>query len=364
MNKLNYDPFGMAMIVVGMQYGSEGKGAITSYLAPVISAGVRTGAANAGHTIYYKNRKFIMRQIPSVWINPAAKLVIGIGALISPDILFKEIEYISRFSKIKDRFFVDYRAHLITKEQIIEEQNTDLALRIGSTSAISGEGIGTAMADKTLRKSSCVQARDIPKLKPYLTDTVDLINTQLDMDEVILIEGTQGLGLSLEHGEFPSVTSRDTSATAIAASAGISTHQFYIDVIGVTRTYPIRVAGNSGPFEEDSQEITWEELTKRAGANKSIIEMTSVTKKTRRVATFSKKQFLKACQINRPTEIALTFADYLDWSLHEKEGGSKPLDDFIEMIEKTSGIPVKLVKTGPTTTIDLDWYRSSIIRRM
>lgn len=356
---------GRAIIIVGMQYGSEGKGAITTYLAPLASLGVRSGAANAGHTVYYQNRKFVMRQIPSVWINQMAKLVIGRGALISLDVLLKEIEMVNGFSEIKDRLFIDSRAHVITEKQIKEEQATDLAARIGSTSAISGEGIGTAMADKVLRKPYCIQAKDIPELKPYLSDTVDLINAHLDRDEFVIVEGTQGLGLSLEHGEFPFVTSRDTSATAIAASIGLSTHKFEVDVIGVTRTYPIRVAGNSGPFSDDSQEITWKEVAKRANAMEPITEITSVTQKVRRVSTFSQKDFLKACQINRPTDIALTFADYLDWSAHEKESfSSKPIEDFIKLLEDISGIPVTLIKTGPKTAIDLDWYRSNIIRKI
>ena len=83
--------FGTVTIIVGMQYGSEGKGAITFYLAPGECLGVRSGGANAGHTIYYKNRKFIMRQIPSVWINPSAKLVLSAGAIINLDVLLKKL---------------------------------------------------------------------------------------------------------------------------------------------------------------------------------------------------------------------------------------------------------------------------------
>ena len=146
------ESFGRITTIVGMQYGSEGKGAITAYLAPGCSMGVRTGAANAGHTIYYQGRKFIMRQIPSVWVNPYAKLIVGRGALISLDILLNEIEQIHKISPIKGRLFIDKYAHVITKEQIRREKKTDLAKRIGSTSAVSGEGIGMAMADKVLRK--------------------------------------------------------------------------------------------------------------------------------------------------------------------------------------------------------------------
>ncbi len=273
---MNRENFGRITIIIGMQYGSEGKGAITSYLAPGCSMGVRTGAANAGHTIYYNGEKIIMRQIPSVWVNPRAKLVIGVGAMVSLDILLKEIEEIDKILPIKDRLFIDEQAHVITKEQIRREKRTDLAKRIGSTSAISGEGIGTAMADKVLRKESCVQAKDVEWLKPYLCDTVEMINEYLDREQLIILEGTQGFGLSVEHGHFPYVTSRDTSATALAASIGISPHHFDTQVIGVVRTYPIRVAGNSGPFGKDSREISWEEVTKRAGSKKPIIETTTV----------------------------------------------------------------------------------------
>lgn len=358
--------YGRVIMVVGMQYGSEGKGAITEYLAPIASMGIRSGAANAGHTIYYKGQKFIMRQIPSVWINPLAKLVVGVGSLINLDVLFHEIKFISKFFNLEGRLFIDRNAHVITDEQIAAEQKTDLASRIGSTSATAGEGIGMAMVDKVLRSGSCRQAKDVPQLKPYIADTVDLINAELDRDQMVLLEGTQGLGLSIEHGHFPYTTSRDTSATAIAASVGIATHRFEIDVIGVTRTFPIRVAGNSGPFGEDSKEVSWEYVRKFAKSKDSICEKTTVTGNVRRVATFSWQDFLKACKINRPTEIALTFADYLDWRCHEKSdiSISNRIMGFIDQIERKSGVPVALVKTGPRTIIDYEYYRRSIIRKV
>ncbi len=230
--------FGRITTVMGLQYGSEGKGAITAYLAPGCSMGVRSGAANAGHTIYYEGRKFIMRQIPSVWVNPEAKLVIAVGAIISSDVLKKEIEEIGRFCEIQNRLFIDYRAHVITEAQILAEQATDLAQRIGSTSATSREGIGMATADKVLRKASCVQAQDVEWLKPYLADTVEMINKHLDYEDLIILEGTQGFGLDLEQGNFPFVTSRNISAAALAASIGVAPHYFDFQVIGVVRTYP------------------------------------------------------------------------------------------------------------------------------
>lgn len=354
----------MVSIVVGMQFGSEGKGAITSYLAPIMSLAVRTGASNAGHTIYYNGQRFVMRQIPSAWINPITKLVIGRGAMISKEILLKEINELDKILPIRNRLFIDRDAHVVTAEQIQEEQQSDLAERIGSTSALSGEGIGTATAHKVLRKTSCLQAGDVEEFRPYLTDTVDLVNTELDQDQFVLLEGTQGLGLSLEHGHFPFVTSRDTSATALAASVGVSTHEFPMQVIGVTRSYPIRVAGTSGPFGDDAKEITWEELSRRARSKKPIVERTTITKRVRRISTFSEKEFLAACKINRPTEIALTFADYLDWIVHEQGNITAPIEEFIEHLEALSEVEVLLVKTGPETVIDFDYYRRTMIRKL
>jgi len=304
--------FGEVWVVEGMQLGSEGKGAITNYLAPAVSAGVRSGAANAGHTFYYQGKQ-IMRQVPSVWTNPLAKLIIGRGSLISSDVLLAEIKSIEKIMPIRHRLFIDSKAHVIAQDQIDRECQSDLAKRIGSTSAISREGIGTAAADKVLRKESCLQAKNFTPFKDFICDTVDMINTILEDDGIVLIEGTQGYILSLDHGFFPYVTSRDTCVPALAASVGISMHEFPVNVVGVTRTYPIRVAGNSGPFGEDCEEISWEDVTRRAKSPIPIIESTTVTKKIRRISTFSKKNFLEAVRVNRPTELAVTFTDYLDW---------------------------------------------------
>lgn len=352
-------------IVVGMQFGSEGKGAITSYLANIMCMGIRTGAPNAGHTVYYKEKKYVMRQIPSTWINPISKLVIGCSSVINIEILMEEISMLEKVTEVKNRLFIDPKAHIITEDQISREQQTNLAIRIGSTSAISGEGIGIAQADKVMRSENCKLAKDVKELKPFLADTVDLINTKLDRGAFVLLEGTQGFGLDLNQGKFPFVTSRETTATAVAASVGIATHIYPVNVIGVTRTYPIRVAGNSGPFDSDSEEITWEDLTERACATEPIKEWTTVTKKVRRVATFSDLGFRRAVKVNRPTEIALTFADYLDWkSRNANELNSPRIQAFVEHIEDIAGIEVSLLKQGPENILDFDYYREHIIRKL
>ncbi len=355
---------GLLTFVIGLQYGSEAKGSIVNYLSPGIDLAVRTGAANAGHTLYYEGEAHVMRQLPAAWTNRHAKLAIGVGAIISPNILLSEIKSVEEKISIKDRLAIDPNAHVITEEQIVRESLTDLAERIGSTSVRSSEGIGVAIADKVLRKASCVQAKHVDSFKPYLTDTAELVNDTLDIGMPVLIEGTQGFGLSLDHGSFPYVTSRDTIVPALAASVGVSPHHYQTQVIGVARTYPIRVAGNSGPFAAGSKELTWDEVARRAGIPIGLEERTTVTKLLRRVANFSIEQYVRACRINRPTEIALTFADYLDWSIHDTHELSPPVYDFIDNIEKAAGIPVTMVNTGPHATIDFDRYRSSMLRRM
>lgn len=357
---------GVLTFVVGMQYGSEAKGSIVQHLAPGVSNAVRTGAVNAGHTIYHRGGAHVMRQLPSAWINPHAKLILGAGALISPSVLESEINRFEAVLPIKERLLIDRNAHVITAEQIEDEAKMDLGERIGSTSARGREGIGVAMADKVLRSLRCVQAKDFDLLKPYVTDTVEYINKRLDEGEDVLVEGTQGYGLSIDHGEFPYTTSRNATVSAFAESIGVQPEYYLTNVIGVTRTYPIRVAGNSGPFAPGSQELSWDEMRKRTNNPTLSVENTTVTHLPRRIATFSDQQYIEACRVNRPTEIALTFADYLDPSVYQSSTieGSYEVMAFIERLENLYDAPVSLVNTGPNSTIDLDMSRMVRLRQM
>jgi len=355
---------GKAIAIVGLQFGSEGKGAISSYLAPITSTTVRIGAANAGHTVIYKNKAYVMRQIPCGWVNPLTKLVVGISSLISLPVLLQEIKIIETILPLRNRLFIDAHAHVITENQIQREMKTGLADRIASTSAKSGLGIAMAAVDKILRSSECKMAKDIPELKEYIIDTSELINNDLDLDQIVVFEGTQGFGLSVDHGYFPFTTSRDTTAQSLFAGSGVNPYCFDVEVIGVTRAYPIRVGGNSGPFNPDSKELTWKQVAELAGDKKDITEKTSVTQTIRRVATFSWEGIKRSCMINRPTEIALTFADHIDSSIYERTLLTDKVEKFITRIEDTTGIPVGLIKTGQNTTIDRDWYRNSMLQKI
>ncbi|HXK38392.1 MAG TPA: adenylosuccinate synthetase [Candidatus Paceibacterota bacterium] len=355
---------GRAIAIVGLQFGSEGKGAIAAYLSAAASVCVRIGAANAGHTVMYNGVPYVMRTIPCGWVNPLTKLVIGISSIISLPVLLKEITLIEKIEPIRHRLFIDAHAHVITDAQIRDEQATTLAERISSTSAKSGLGIGMAMSDKVMRSDRCTFAKDIPVLRPFIVDTVELLNRELDSDQLIIFEGTQGFGLSLEHGNFPYVTSRDTTAQALFSGCGVNPYGFDVEVIGVARTYPIRVGGPSGSFGTGSQEISWDAVARRAGNVHDITERTSVTGSVRRVATFSYENVRRACMVNRVSEIALTFLDHLDAQLYNKEMLSPSALEFIHELEEKVGVPVGLAKTGPLMTIDFNAYRANMMRRL
>jgi adenylosuccinate synthase len=288
--------------------------------------------------------------------------MIGPGALISPDIFMSELVMLDQW-RAKHRLdpasvLVDWRAHVITKDQIVREGQSDLAERIGSTSTIAREGIGQAQADRVMRSADCVRAKDFDWSLYHrgdrmmaLSDIPRLLHRAYENGQRILLEGTQGTGLSLTTGAFPYTTSRNTTAAGLAADAGIA--PTLIDrVIMVCRTFPIRVAGSSGPFHSESLEIDWEDL----GIDPNT-ERTTVTKKVRRVATFSIEQVYEAAYLNGATDIALTFADYVDESIAGISGSDPgyidgPVGDFVQKIQEALRIPVTFVGTGPYSVIE------------
>ncbi len=173
-----------------------------------------------------------------------------------------------------------------------------------------------------------------------------LLHSALDQDEHVIIEGTQGFGLSLLHGPYyPYLTARDTTAAGFAMEVGLSPKQ--IDsIIMVIRTFPIRVGGKSGPM---GKEITWEDVHRISGSPEPIPEYTSVTKRLRRVARFDIEAVKMACKYNRPTSLAIMGLDRLDFRNHRIKEISQLTEEaklFIQSVEQETGVPVKLVGTG------------------
>ncbi len=322
---------GKVTIVVGGQFGSEAKGKVISFLANEIDIAVRTGAPNAGHTVIKDDKVYKLQQIPSTFLNLNCILCIGAGAIIDPGILQKEVE----LTNTKNRLFIDFQAGIIGKQHPLQEDN--LVRNIGST----GTGSGAALIDRIWRDKFKL-AKDI--LKDFqLKDVAEIVNKGINEGKNILIEGTQGFGLSLYYGAYPFVTSRDTTAANFLAEVGISP-MVVTDIILAIRTFPIRVAGNSGPLP---YEITWEDLSKHIGKN--IEERTTVTNNIRRVAKIDLEIIKRAIMVNRPTQIALQFLNYLfpqdenknDWNTLTQEA-----KQYIEGLERELGVPITLIGTS------------------
>nr|VFK22669.1 MAG: adenylosuccinate synthase [Candidatus Kentron sp. MB]VFK32147.1 MAG: adenylosuccinate synthase [Candidatus Kentron sp. MB]VFK74171.1 MAG: adenylosuccinate synthase [Candidatus Kentron sp. MB] len=292
-------------IVVGGQYGSEGKGKVAHYLAHEMGASfaVRCGGPNSGHTVIdLQGEVKIFQQLPTASILPDVRLAICAGSYLDLKILLKEIHDTGIDS---NRLFIDPDAVVITDELKHRETLSGLTHRIGST----GSGTGAAVAARINREQSLSFARDIKELSGFIQDVPDVLRKSLDKQERIIIEGTQGFGLSPLHARHhPFVTSRDTTAAAFLAETGLS--PFDVDDIVLTiRAFPIRVAGNSGPL---LNEIDWKTITREGNHPSDLEERTSVSKKIRRVGRFSPNIVARAIKINQPNRIVLNHLDYVE----------------------------------------------------
>lgn len=346
---------GKLTVLVGGQYGSEGKGAVVAHVANYYGVHVRVGSPNAGHTIYWNGEKHVMQSIPCGWINPCADIVIGRGALLNMKQFMKELVHILRFyPHFLARLYIDPEAGILDEKFHEQEGGTEgeMHRRIGST----GEGVGPARVARINRDPSQFrQFKDVAEEygleSCIMKNTPTFIARRQDEGVNVMIEGTQGSGLSLLHSHWPYCTSIDTNAAGIISEVGIAPSRV-TDVLMVVRSYPIRVAGNSGPMKD---EITWEELANVTGVGVTP-EKTTVTKKVRRIAKWDDELFQQSCLLNEPTEIALTFADYIDPTLHGCDNAdnvkkSELLSDFI--YESGLAGMVKYIGTGPATMVEV-----------
>lgn len=328
--------------VVGGQYGSEGKGVIAHHLARKIDFGahVRVGGPNAGHTIHTRWGKFAMQSIPVGWADQHhnSMLVLGRGAIISRHVLNREIDdVLARTGEdLRHRLVIDKHANILDEEHHWQEGGTsgELHYRIGST----GEGVGACRAALLARDPAGL--RKAGDVLPWAqTDTVWMLDMMRAKGTHIMLEGTQGTGLSLVHGPWPFVTTCDPTVSGLSADSGVPMPE---ERIVVFRTFPIRVWGNSGPLKD---EMSWGEL----GVPE---ERTTVTKKVRRVGRWDWDLFNRAIWLNRPTAIALTFGDYLDPETVGKATVGPETKRLIREIEGSTRVPVKWVATGPMAEQD------------
>lgn len=320
-------------VVVGGQFGSEGKGKVALEIARRSSepvAVVRVGGPNSGHTAYDRaGRKRVLRQFPAGCIDRDVDVVLPAGSYIDVDVLRSEIE---ELDYPRDRIRISGHARIITDQHKQWEAEAGLVRAIGST----GSGVGAAVMASVARGAgnfelTSFEAADHPELEPFICDTSDHLRRRLSEGHRVIVEGTQGFGLSLtEGGYWPKVTSRSTTAAGALAEAGLSPVDVD-DVTMVIRTFPIRVAGDSGPLVD---ETTWEAIAESAGRDDDLREYTTVTRRLRRVGRFEPVLVRRALAVNRPTRLVLNHLDYVG----SQEVFDDPQDEigsFIRRVESS-----------------------------
>lgn len=324
----------MITIVVGGFFGDEGKGKIVGYLAKhdKVDIVVRAGSGpQAGHTVTPKVK---VTQVPSGLVNPKAKLYIARGTLIDPEIFLKEVKE----NGLDGRIFIDAGCTIIERNHRADE--AELVKRIGSV----GTGVGPARVDRVMRRAKL--AKEIPKLKKYITDVADIVNTAHTQKKNILIEGVQGYGLSLlDHNYYPYVTSQDTTASQFAADTGIGP-KAVDQVVAVFKTYISRV-GKGKPDQE------WTEKEKE---KRGISERGTVSGRERRIADFDPKMAQEALIRNTATISAITCVDRLfpgNAGVTSYNKLTKEAKKFLEKVlvkNKKVGVyykGLKIISTGP-----------------
>lgn len=329
-------------VVVGGQYGSEGKGQIAAFLARDYDLLIRVGGPNAGHQVYEEPTPYTFHQLPSGTRASSAKLLIGAGANLNIATLMREI---ADCQVDAERLAIDPQAMVISEAD--KRREVALVKSIGST----GQGVGQATARRLLRGKTVRLAKDIKELRPFIRDGRTVLEEAFRLRQRVLLEGTQGTGLSLYHGHYPHVTSRDTTVAGCLAEAGISPSRVQ-KVVMVCRTYPIRVQSpQNATSGHMSQEITWEEVAARSGYSADELrknELTSTTKRQRRVAEFDWELLRKAATLNAPTDIALSFVDYISKENEKARRFEQLTGDtirFIEEVERVAAAPVSLIST-------------------
>lgn len=336
-------------VVVGGQFGSEGKGKISAIitLQEQIDLCIRCGGPNSGHSFQKPNGEMVLlRQLPTGFVRSQTRLLIPAGGLVDPEVLLSEIEALQLDAS---RVGIDRNAMVITPDDRENERRLALAERLSSTLC----GVGSAVARRVLRCDvdlAASAAANHQWIRPFLTDVSAEANSAVDSGKKLLIEGTQGSGLSLYHSpHYPKTTSRDTNAAGFLSEVGLSP-RLVSEIVLVFRTFPIRVAGTqAGPLHE---EISWEQLQKESHSPMPLHEYTTVTHKLRRLGRFDWTAAKRALTQNRPTRVALNFLDYIDFehrAASEWDALTPTAQRFVETLDQL-GAPVRYIGTGPRLT--------------
>lgn len=293
-------------ISLGSQYGSEGKALLNQWLDLTnhIDIAVNNCSANAGHSFIVDGKKYVAKFLPVTGIlSKRNQIYLCADAIINPKTLLDEIAY---FDIDPERVAIHPNCAIIEDCDIAFESSSESSVtKIASTQS----GGGSALARKILRSARL--ARDIPELQPMIAE-LDL-HYYMDQGCTVLMEVPQGFELSLNSKHYPHVTSRNIDVSTAMSAAQV--HPSYLGkVCVIIRTLPIRVGhitdqdgkiiGNSGPVYDDMVELSWEELGLEP-------ELTTVTKRQRRIFSFSMKQYKHMLNKIRPDYVMLNFANYL-----------------------------------------------------
>jgi adenylosuccinate synthase len=333
------------VVVVGTQWGDEGKGKIVDWLTEKVDGVVRfQGGHNAGHSLVVNGRKTILRLIPSGILHPGMHCYIGNGVVLSPQALFAEIDELEAAGvQAEKRILVSGNCPLILDYHIALDKARELKrgdAKIGTT----GRGVGPAYEDKVARRAirtqdlfdaprfgelvrevldyhnfvltkylgvDAVDAQQVidgtlalaDRLKPMITDVSHRLNAEMAQGKSFLFEGAQGTLLDVDHGTYPYVTSSNTVAGAAAAGAGVAPQKLHY-VLGITKAYSTRVG--AGPFPTELLDVNGEHLRTKGQ------EFGSVTGRPRRCGWFDAAALRRSVQVNGTTGLCITKLDVLD----------------------------------------------------
>ncbi len=364
----------MVDVLIGLQWGDEGKGKIVDYLASGYDIIARfQGGPNAGHTLYIEGRKVVLRTIPSGVFHPQTLNLIGNGVVIDPVTLREEIEGLKELGlSLDDNLFIAHKAHLILPTHRALDAAAEHAKgkeKIGSTL----KGIGPAYMDKTGRNGlrvgdvlspdweerySKLKAKHVEMLRMYdevpdwqswedafyeavtylrglnIVNGEYWLNNHINNGKKVLAEGAQGSMLDVDYGTYPFVTSSNTIVAGVCTGLGVAPSRIG-EVYGITKAYCTRVGG--GPFPTELHDATGEQL--RAAGH----EFGAVTKRPRRCGWIDLVALRYVCMISGVTRLIMTKADVLDgfgqieaavaYHLKGKETTELPFDMCDEGIE-------------------------------
>jgi adenylosuccinate synthase len=380
-----FDAKTTCMVVVGAQWGDEGKGKLVDVLAERADLVVRyQGGANAGHTVVIGDKQFVLRQIPSGILHPRVTCVIGNGVVLEPENLFSELDHLhERGIDTEGRLFVSDRAHLVMPYHKLLDVASERSQKLGTT----GRGIGPAYEDKygrrgirvvDLRRLECARAlltervgranqllrmmgseegpgledhvrlleRLAPRLLPLAADTGLMVHRAIREGRRVLLEGAQGALLDVDHGTYPYVTSSNTTAGGAAVGSGIGPTGIN-GVLGVVKAYTTRV-GN-GPLPTQAESPHGDRLRELGG------EFGAVTGRPRRCGWFDATVVRYAARVNGLTGLAVTKLDVLDSFAEIPVGTSYRLDG--EICEEVPAEVDALGRVQPVYEIHRGWQQ-------